>query len=154
MFNVKTMFSLLLRVYLNPESRLPSTIVETSASISLFSSLYGDIQTSQEKSIDFRRDIFYFCREVEKFKTPLTKDDKQKLWMMLLIAAISGSSEEILQSKQTDSKSDDSIFLGLRLDAKNENFEDYSTSYSRLRSKFSNEADNISGLVKFIREKF
>ena len=123
-------------------------------SISLVFSIYGDIQTTQQKSIDLRRDIFYFCREIENINVQLSSEAKQKLWMMLLIAAISGATKELLDQTPNNVKSDESIFLGLKIDKKGENFNDYKLALDILRTKFANESDNYPYLLKFIRSNY
>ena len=123
-------------------------------SIQIFNCYYGDVQATRAKSADFRRDLIFFVTEIQKMNLELSQETISKLYMLLLMIAVSGADDELISNPPEMKESDNSVLLGLKFDKQNENFADYKEALKVLTKKFAHEKDSFPYLVSFLRAKY
>lgn len=143
-----------LRIKAKPE--LPNLLLVDliDDSLSYFTGYYGEVQPSQGRSKDLRKDIFEIVDLSSAFYPgTMSEDTLKKLWYLLYIVAVSGAQDDQLKNvTHSDCKEKNQPFLGL---AHTENeFKDYVMALSRISFKFSSEFEAFPAMVDFVRKNY
>ena len=123
-------------------------------SLVLFVGYYGDIQTTQEKSIQLRADLFTIADIVQLcYPPPIPEDTLQKIWYLLFFAAAAGATDEdIAKIHPSPPPEDNVVFLGLEHTASD--FINYPMALNVFASKFKDELDAFHDMAVYVRANF
>ena len=123
-------------------------------SLVLFVGYYGDIQTTREKSVQLRSDLFTIADIVQLcYPPPIPEDTLQKIWYLLFFAAAAGATEEdISKIHATPPPEDNVVFLGLEHTASD--FINYPMALNVFASKFKDELDAFHDMAVYVRANF
>ena len=123
-------------------------------SLTYFTGYYGEVQPSNGRAINLRRDIFEVVNICAKYHPgKMNAETLNKIWYLLYIAAVCGATDSQLKNvKSADSKDPNSPFLGLP--HSDTDFQDYAQALAYLSKKFEVEFDSFPAMVEFVRKNY
>ena len=123
-------------------------------SLILFEGIFSQIQPTRERAPTLRADIFLVAEVIAQYyPEPIKQDTLKRVWYLLYIAVITGSSEESLNNiLPTHQQIPKTPLLGL--EHTSTDFNSYPLALGYLSKLFEDEKENYPDMVKFIRAKY
>jgi hypothetical protein len=138
------------------EMELPEPVVVAfvEMNLSFMHSYYGDVQPSQVRAADLRREIFVVVSIfVGCARGRIPADMLEKMWFLLAIAAVSGATDAQLEHVVlAESPEPGAPFLALEHDGRD--WADYALALSRLMNKFETQMETFPKMVGWIRANY
>lgn len=123
-------------------------------SLTYFNGYYGEVQSSRQRSVNLRMDIFEIVDVcTQYYPGTIPNETLTKIWYLLYIAAFSGSKDDELDNINYQNPTEDNTpFLGLKHNDKE--FDDYKLAIGVLGKKFESEKEIVPQMIEFIRKNY